>query len=104
MSSQPLKPTFKPSADSRLEESPSFPGLLISETVVPVFEFIDHVFSTAGGFIELLGQEKAVKSAREEVIFKYAASVEKAYESKVAQFAISLLNRILKAQTHHLPP
>ncbi|KAJ9141783.1 RmlC-like cupin [Pleurostoma richardsiae] len=34
-------------------------GLLISETVVPGFEFCDHDFLTRGGLLDLLGEEKA---------------------------------------------
>ncbi|KAG4440042.1 hypothetical protein IFR05_004492 [Cadophora sp. M221] len=34
-------------------------GLLISETVVPGFEFVDHDFLAPEGLVELLGEEKA---------------------------------------------
>lgn len=34
-------------------------GLLISETVVPGFEFVDHDFLSPDGLVELLGQQKA---------------------------------------------
>ncbi len=34
-------------------------GLLISETVVPGFEYCDHDFLTPGGLVELVGREKA---------------------------------------------
>ncbi|KAL2073306.1 hypothetical protein VTL71DRAFT_10630 [Oculimacula yallundae] len=34
-------------------------GLLISETVVPGFEYVDHDFLTEGGLVDLVGGEKA---------------------------------------------
>lgn len=34
-------------------------GLLISETVVPGFEFVDHDFLAPEGLVELLGEAKA---------------------------------------------
>jgi predicted cupin superfamily sugar epimerase len=34
-------------------------GLLISETVVPGFEYCDHDFLAAEGLVELIGREKA---------------------------------------------
>ena len=34
-------------------------GLLISETVVPGFEYVDHDFLAPGGLVELVGKEKA---------------------------------------------
>ncbi len=36
-------------------------GLLISETVVPGFEFVDHDFLAPEGLVELLGKEKAAE-------------------------------------------
>lgn len=34
-------------------------GLLISETVVPGFEYVDHDFLAPEGLVELVGKEKA---------------------------------------------
>lgn len=48
-----------PDKDANGNETDSSGGLLISETVVPGFEFYDHDFLVGDGLSKLIGEEKA---------------------------------------------